>query len=243
MKLTNGLFVTGTDTDIGKTWFSVALMRALQHRGLDVAGMKPVAAGCDWVEGLLRNQDALLLQKYSSLCMDYADINPYAFESAVSPHIACGNTVVNLAKIVEAYSNLQGQVNVVIVEGAGGWFSPLSKNFDNASLAIALQLPVIIVVGLRLGCINHALLTWRALQAASVECAGWVAVTLDPEMSGLSENIDFLKSNIDAPFLGLMPYLSRPDFDVLAGRISTSGLIADAGMAINFQNGTGLWHQ
>lgn len=211
-----GFFITGTDTDAGKTWASVALMRALQGRGKIVTGMKPVAAGCEWRQNGWKNQDALFLQQYASLVLDYQLINPYAFELPVSPHIACGEVDVEIEVILAAYQMLKDASDLVVVEGAGGWYSPVSRNLDNAGLAMALQLPVIMVVGMRLGCINHARLTYQAIRQTGLEMAGWLAVRIDPGMREFEANLAFLKDKIDAPLLGVLPHLEKPDFDGLA---------------------------
>lgn len=214
--MTRGFFVTGTDTDVGKTWSSVALMRALQAQGLRVVGMKPVAAGCEWTREGWRNQDALLLQQHASLAIDYPIVNPYAFENPVSPHIACGDAAVEMEVILKAFRELQTISDLVLVEGAGGWHSPLSRDFDNAGLARALGLPVILVVGMRLGCINHALLSYRAILQAGVGLAGWLAVEIDPVMREFQANLEYLADRIEVPLLGVLPHLDSPDFEVLA---------------------------
>ncbi|MCK9606482.1 MAG: dethiobiotin synthase [Methylomonas sp.] len=218
--MSSGFFVTGTDTNVGKTWSTLALMRALQRQGLSVNGMKPVAAGCEWLQGGWRNSDALLLQQYASRALDYRHINPYAFQPSVSPHIACGNTDVRLDVILNAYRFLKTQGDCVLVEGAGGWFSPLCRAWDNAYLAVALQLPIILVVGVRLGCINHALLTYRAIQQSGCELAGWLAVLIDKDMPEFQANLDFLKQRIGSPLLGVLPHLPSPDFAYLAALIT-----------------------
>ncbi len=214
-----GFFITGTDTDVGKTWVSIALMHKLQRNGLVVTGMKPVAAGCDWLQGGWKNQDALLLQLHASCAMAYELVNPYAFERPVSPHIACGEKQVGLDVILPAYQVLQSVSGMVVVEGAGGWFSPLGRELDNAGLAKALQLPVIMVVGMRLGCINHALLTYQAIKASGLECAGWVAVQIDSAMIDVQANLDFLAARMDIRLLGCLPYLEMPDFELLSSYI------------------------
>jgi dethiobiotin synthetase len=206
-------FITGTDTGIGKTWTTLALMQALQKRGQSVIGMKPVAAGCEWLEGQWKNEDALLMQQNSSVSLSYSEINPYAFELPVSPHLACGQSVVDLALIKERFSALQQKADRVLVEGAGGWLSPLSPNFDNAQLARKLCLPVIMVVGLRLGCINHALLTRQAILASGVKFAGWIAVQMDQSMLHQEDNIAYLKQQIDRPLLWTLPYKEKRMFD------------------------------
>lgn len=218
--MSQSYFVTGTDTDIGKTWSTLALMRCLQRNGFSVLGMKPVAAGCVWQDGGWRNQDALSLQAKGSRQPGYDLINPYAFPEPISPHLACGATEVSTAKIIDCYLQLAEQVDVVLVEGAGGWYSPLSGEICNAELAACLKLPVILVVGLRLGCINHALLTARAIQQQGLACAGWIAVAIDADMPFRKDNIAYLQQHIQAPLLGELPHQPRPDFDRLADCLS-----------------------
>lgn len=215
-----GYFITGTDTNIGKTWSSLALMRALQLQGNRVVGMKPVSAGCDWLQGGWKNQDALLLQQFASHALDYQYINPYAFERPVSPHIACGETDVDLSVILTKFEYLLARSDVVLVEGAGGWLSPLSKSWDNAYLAKALQLPVILVVGLRLGCINHARLTYQAIQQSGLPIAGWLAVKIDETMQSCQANLDYLHDCLDAPCWGVLPNMPNADFTELAKSIT-----------------------
>lgn len=217
--MSSGFFITGTDTDVGKTWVTLALMRALQMQGLVVNGMKPVAAGCQWMQGGWKNADALLLQQYASRALDYHHINPYAFQSPVSPHIACGDSEVKLDVILHGFRFLKARSDCVLVEGAGGWFSPLCREWDNAHLAKIMQLPVILVVGMRLGCINHARLTNQAVRQSGCELAGWVAVRIDRDMADFQANLDFLQAGIDAPLLGVLPYMRRPDFAYLASRL------------------------
>lgn len=217
--MARGFFITGTDTNVGKTWATVALMHALQCQGQKVVGMKPIAAGCEWRQGGWKNQDAIWLQQYASIALDYDQINPYAFEPPISPHIACGETDVNLAVIQSQFQKLQTLIDCTLVEGAGGWLSPLGQAFDNADLATALQLPVILVVGMRLGCINHARLSYLAIQQAKLDCAGWLAVQLDPGMPAFSANLSFIQEAIQAPLLGMLPYLKKPDFEFLAKHI------------------------
>jgi dethiobiotin synthetase len=216
MSVAQGYFITGTDTHVGKTWVTVALMRMFKQQGLSVAGMKPVAAGCEWQQGQWKNEDALLIQEHASVNLPYQQINPYAFKLPLSPHLACEGTTVDINVLQENLKKLKQQVDVVLVEGAGGWFSPLGETFNNAYLAEAMQLPIIMVVAIRLGCINHALLTWLAIQASAVECAGWVAVKIDNQMLQADENIQYLQKHINAPLVGVLPHLNRPDFDKLA---------------------------
>lgn len=214
-----GYFITGTDTNIGKTWSAIALMRAFQRRGQIVNGMKPVAAGCEWMQGGWKNQDAILLQRYSSTAFDYKIINPYAFEKPVSPHVACGQSIVDIDVILADFHSLQSASDLVLVEGAGGWCSPLCKTWDNAYLAKVLQLPVIMVCGLRLGCINHARLTYQAIQQLGLPVAGWLAVQIDKEMQEYQASLEYLQKCIHAPFWGFLPNLPIQDFDSLADNV------------------------
>lgn len=222
--MTAGFFITGTDTDVGKTWATIALMRALQRQGLQVAAMKPVAAGCVWQHGQLKNADALLMQAYASMDLNYAMINPYAFEAAISPHLACGEVVVELSVLLEQLSHLQQLADLVVVEGAGGWYSPLSGELDNADLAKVLGFPVILVVGLRLGCINHARLTLKAIQQANLSCAGWVAVQIDPMMQAFEANLVYLQQQLDAPLLAVLPHIKHQDFEFLSQQFNQENL-------------------
>ncbi|MGD0959200.1 MAG: dethiobiotin synthase [Methylomonas sp.] len=218
--MTPGLFITGTDTNIGKTWTTLALMRYLRRKGYVVAAMKPVAAGCSWQDGRLVNQDALLLQQHGSITPVYEQVNPYAFELPVSPHLACGETEVDPLVILSAYSALKRQADCVLVEGAGGWLSPLGLGLDNAGLAISLKLPVIVVVGMRLGCINQARLTVQAVKQTGITCAGWVAVEIEPRRTDYRANLDYLQKCLGLPLLAELPHLQTADVDVLAGRFA-----------------------
>lgn len=211
--MAQGFFVTGTDTDVGKTWVTVALLRYFRRQGKTVIGMKPVAAGCELIDGQLKNSDALLLQAHSSVDVDYQHINPYAYTLPVSPHIAGAHDPVDLAVVLGYFQTLQSLADVVVVEGAGGWYSPLNAQQDNAALASALKLPVILVVAIRLGCINHACLSMQVIVQSGLRCVGWVAVCLDPDMLEQPANIDYLTSVLDVPLLGVMPYLTEVDTD------------------------------
>jgi len=223
--MSKAFFITGTDTGAGKTWASVALMRCFNLQGLSVIGMKPVAAGCEWQDGQLKNEDALLLQQHASLVLDYEEINPYAYEAAVSPHLAANDNPVQIDGVLKAFNRIKDKADVLVVEGAGGWFAPVNNEQDIADLAVALQIPVIMVVAIRLGCINHARLTFKAIQAANVECAGWIAVCVDPDMQKQAENIATIKNKITVPLLGVLPYVDVMDFDRLAENIIREKLI------------------
>ena len=199
-----GYFVTGTDTDVGKTTFTVALIRALQQQSLKVAAMKPVAAGGVAIDGRCVNEDVLALSQAADIQADLSIINPYAFMPPIAPHIAAAQagTTIELDKIVAAYSALAAQADAVVVEGAGGLCVPLNAQSDIADLVAALHLPIILVVGMRLGCLNHALLTAEVIASRGLKWAGWVANILDPEMPALEENIATLESRLPSPSLG-----------------------------------------
>ena len=222
-----GYFITGTDTNAGKTWATISLMRYFKQQGKSVAGMKPVASGCSFPcaawecqDGRLKNEDALLIQENSSVTIDYDLINPYAYEFPVSPHIAGINDPVKLATIVEKFNTLKELAEVVLVEGAGGWYAPVNDHEDISDLAKALALPIIMVVAIRLGCINHAKLTGQAIQHTGLPCAGWIAVCLDPDMLNRDENIRTIETALNVPLLGILPYQAIVDFDFLAGQLT-----------------------
>jgi len=203
-----GFFVTGTDTGVGKTQISVGLMALLQQQGLIVAGMKPIASGCEITVKGLRNDDAVQLQQQANIDLPYERINPYAFEAAIAPHIAAKqvDVEIDLDGIVKNYQRIQQDSDCIIVEGAGGWFVPINTQYTMADLALRLQLPIILVVDIKLGCINHALLTVQAIESTGLILQGWVANhTQENEQS--SEIIDTLKHAISAPCLGNVPRL------------------------------------
>lgn len=218
MSSARGWFVTGTDTGVGKTLVSLALMHRLQESGLRVAGMKPVASGCARLSQGLRNDDAVQLRAQSDVQLDYAVHNPYAFAPPVAPHIAArqAGITIDADVIVAAAARLSERADCLIVEGAGGWLVPLNDHETLAGLAVRLQLPVILVVAMRLGCLNHALLTARAVEHSGLSLAGWVANCLEPDMEAGQENINSLKSRLSAPLLGILPALSGPDTRQLA---------------------------
>jgi dethiobiotin synthetase len=211
-----GFFITGTDTGVGKTWATLALMDFLQARGLAVIGMKPVASGCFRKEGELRNEDALLLMENASLVVDYSKLNIYAFEQPASPHIAasCQGETVEIAKIVLQCRDLESVVDCVLVEGIGGWEVPLNDSQRVSHLACSLQLPVILVVGMRLGCLNHAFLTHDAMIRSGVVCAGWIANCIDEDFPNLVENLATLASGFSFPCLGMIPFCAKLDDSV-----------------------------
>ena len=218
-----GYFITGTDTGVGKTVVTLGLMQYLQQQGVTVAAMKPVAAGCEQTAAGLRNDDAVQLMQQSSISLDYDQVNPYAFEPAIAPHIAASQCGVRIEpeRILRTYSELTDLVDCVLVEGAGGWLVPLNDSATMADLAVQLGLNTILVVGIRLGCLNHALLSAAAIQSSGLKFAGWVANCLPSTRAGaVDENINSLKSRISAPLLGIVPALSGVSAKAVAGCVS-----------------------
>ncbi len=207
------LFITGTDTGIGKTWAALGCMAHWQSQGLAVNGMKPVASGAAGPPGQRRNADAVLLREQSSRPPAYERVNPYAFAEPIAPHIAAAreNTRVELPVLAAAFAALAATADRVVVEGVGGWRVPLCEGLQTADLVRRLGLVVVLVVGLRLGCINHALLTAEAIQVAGAPFGGWLASALDPEYGEERATLDYLGRQIPAPFLGNIPCLERLD--------------------------------
>lgn len=209
----SGLFITGTDTDAGKTLCAIAIIKKLasttQQR---IAAMKPVAAGATLTQQGLRNQDALLLSAASTVQAPYDLINPYCFAPAIAPHIAAAqqNVEISTEYIQTCYQQLVQKSDIVIVEGAGGWHVPLNASQRLSDLAILLSLPVVIVVNIKLGCLNHTLLTLEAIQNSGLPIFGWIANITNPKDACQQENIAYLKSNLPPPLLGIIPYLNEP---------------------------------
>lgn len=205
-----GLFVTGTDTGVGKTRVAVALIHALRAQGLNVAAMKPVSAGSEPGE---LNEDVVALMQAANVEADVRDINPYAFAEPIAPHLAAeqAGVRIELPVIAAAYSRLAARSDVVVVEGAGGWRVPLNEREDMASLAQHLGLPVVLVVGLRLGCLNHALLTAESIQHLTLPWVGWVGNHIDPGMAMLDQNVRALRSRLPVPCLGIHAFSPAPD--------------------------------
>ena len=205
-----GVFVTGTDTEVGKTVVSTALIRSLVASGMKVAGMKPIAAGATPSPEGLRNDDALALIAAANVSAPYETINPYCLAEPTSPHIAAANagTRIELAPIVHGFDRLAADSDLVVVEGAGGWHAPLNETQTMADLAAALDLPVVLVVGLRLGCLNHALLTAESIAARGLWLAGWIGNHVQPSFAHAPENIATLEARLNAPLLAVVPFLS-----------------------------------
>lgn len=203
---TGGWFVTGTDTGVGKTLVAEVLLRALRARGLPAIGMKPVASGCRRSAPGLRSDDAESLIAASGVIAPYDDVNPYAFEPAVAPHLAAKQPI-SIERIRGHFERLRSRASYIVVEGVGGWAVPIGPGQTMADVAAALDLPVVLVVGLRLGCLNHALLTAQAIRERDLTLAGWVANPVDPEMSHVEENIAALAERIGAPLVASLPRL------------------------------------
>jgi dethiobiotin synthetase len=206
--LSPAIFVTGTDTGVGKTLVAVALVRALVQLGLRVAVMKPIASGARSTAEGLRNDDATVLAAAANVDADYRTINPYCFIPPISPHIAAkeAGIAINLALIRDRFHALAALADFVVVEGAGGWYAPISATHTMADLAQALDIPALLVIGLRLGCLNHALLTKREIEARGVAFAGWVANGVDAAFERRDENLASLESLLEQPPLAVLPF-------------------------------------
>lgn len=213
---TKDYFITGTDTEIGKTFVTAALLRAFAQRGLRTLGMKPVAAGAEMVDGVWHNEDVDQLIAASSVKAPQAIVAPYLMRTPAAPHIVAQleEVQIDVRQIAASYQQARELANVVLVEGVGGYVVPLDETTSTVDMAQALNLPVILVVGMRLGCINHALLTAQAIQASGLHLAGWVANTVDAEMKFFEENVQALKQRLPAPCLGVMPRSSASQIDM-----------------------------
>ncbi|MCB1736222.1 MAG: dethiobiotin synthase [Gammaproteobacteria bacterium] len=213
-----GLFITGTDTDIGKTRITEALIYAFVSRGERVAGLKPIAAGCQRTPVGLRNDDALAMMRQANVELPYETVNPYAFEPPIAPHIAAAEAGIEMdPDVIQGVVQAVGeQADRVIVEGVGGWQVPIDDFVNTADLAELLGLPVIMVVGLRVGALNHALLTAEAIYARGVPIGGWLVNVVDPEMTRIDENIETLQRQIAFPYLGRVPWLTHPSAEEIA---------------------------
>jgi dethiobiotin synthetase len=216
---TSGIFVTGTDTGVGKTLVSVSFVKALVRHGLRVSVMKPVASGSEHTPAGLRNADALALAEASNVTVPYAAINPYCFEPAVSPHIAAeeAGIEVDTGLIRDRFEALASLADFVVVEGAGGWYAPISATKMMADLPKLLGVPVLLVVGLRLGCLNHAVLTKRAIEADGAQFAGWMANKIDPTLERSGENLASLERMLGSAPLAVFPFAPEAQSDVRNG--------------------------
>ncbi len=206
--MTPAFFVTGTDTGAGKTFASTVLLHALRQRGLRAVGMKPVASGSATTPEGLRNDDALELQSASEPVLPYALVNPWALREPTAPEIAArlDGVCVTMTPVLAAFETLKAQADVVLVEGVGGFLAPINADLDQCELPRQLGLPVLVVVGLKLGCINHARLTIEAVQARGFSVLGWIASDVEPEMLYPDDYFEALKAALPLPCLGRIPY-------------------------------------
>ncbi|MBJ9976989.1 dethiobiotin synthase [Pseudomonas sp. S75] len=217
--MAHAYFIAGTDTDVGKTTIAAGLLAAARRKGWSTLAAKPVASGCTSSAQGLRNSDALALMAQSSIVLPYEQVNPYAFEPAIAPHVAAreAGVLLEVGALQTAMQDLLAhQADFTLVEGAGGWRVPLSAQANLSDLAIALKLPVILVVGVRLGCINHAVLSAEAIVRDGLPLAGWVANVVDPHISRLQDNLDSLVERLPAPCLGRVPWLERATAQTVA---------------------------
>jgi len=226
--MTRGFFISGTDTGVGKTCISLGLMRALQAQGHSVVGMKPVASGCHVVSNRLENDDALRLQGCASFPVKYSQVNPYAFESAIAPHLAAriSSASIQVQVIGKSFRELSERAEFVVVEGVGGWLVPINEEQTMQDVAVELGLPVILVVAIRLGCLNHALLTAAAILDSGLPLAGWVANRVDPQCQQPDEIVHALDERLPAALLANIIFAK--DLTVIEnqfGGIDLAGLV------------------
>lgn len=225
------IFVTGTDTEIGKTVVASGIVRAANLAGKNAVGLKPVAAGCDKVDGKLRNEDAMSLIDAANLKLPYETVNPIALAPAIAPHIAAEQANLSIsASILKLHyeRNLVEdlRLDLAVYEGAGGWFVPLNDYETFQDFVLAMQLDVVLVVGMKLGCINHALLTERAIKTSGLSFVGWVANFAEPAMDVANENLETLMQRLGAPLLGVVPNLKEPVAEEVAKHLNINVLIA-----------------
>jgi dethiobiotin synthetase len=226
--MSRGVFVTGTDTAVGKTLAACALIHALRDRGIDVLPMKPIAAGAVTHAGGWANEDSIaLLRAAGADGSKLSDVTPILLREPMAPHIAATREkrVIALAPVRAAFDRLAAACEFVVVEGVGGFEVPLGDGLDTVDLARAIGLPVVLVVGLRLGCLNHALLTARAIRASGLPFAGWIANAIDPAMAVPGENVAALEERLEAPLLARLPSHARPDPAALAASIDLDRLL------------------
>ena len=211
-------FITGTDTGVGKTFVTCALLYTLKAQGIAAIGMKPIAAGGEMTPDGLNNEDVEALHLASVVKLQREDLNCYLLSEPIAPHIAAANEDIDidLDVIRQRFDQLAELADVVLVEGVGGFIVPLGDNINTADLAQDLDLPVILVVGMRLGCLNHALLTQEAILARGLTLAGWVANQIDPHMAELDANIEALEERIRAPLLGVIEWQKQPDAESIS---------------------------
>jgi dethiobiotin synthetase len=223
-----GVFVAGTDTGVGKTRVVVGLIRALRSLGCVAGGMKPVASGVIGADSSILNEDAAMIAAVcASTGVDAADMNPYCFEWPVSPHIGAERAGIRIdpERIATACDRLTQHFEYIVVEGTGGWLCPIGSEATMADVAAALGLPVVLVVGVRLGCLNHALLSAQAIEHRGMPLRGWIGSLIDPDMPVLRENLQALGQRLSAPLLGWLPYSRERDGDAAALTLAALSLI------------------
>lgn len=225
--MAKGVFITGTDTGVGKTWFTLALMQAFKKRGYKTNGMKPVATGGSYINGKLMNDDARLIFQHCDEPVNYEHINPFVFEAPVSPNFAARNAgeIVELDQIVANYNQLASACDIVAVEGIGGWRVPLSDKIGTADLVRELELPVILVVGLRLGCINHAILTAEAIKADGINLCGWVSNQLDKDYLHREDTAELLNEVLACPNIANLDHMAALDSEEMGKKIDPSFIL------------------
>jgi len=204
-------FITGTDTGVGKTTITLGMLKKLNAMGNSTVAMKPIASGCRVKNWKLVNDDALALQQQASIFLDYDSVNPFAYEAAIAPHIAAekSGSILNKKIVMQAITHFlttNDHVDVALIEGAGGWQLPLNDMDFLSEVIVSLQIPAILVVGMKLGCLNHAVLTAQAISQAGSPFAGWIANCVEPNMPTLAENIAYLRRRFTAPCLGIIPF-------------------------------------
>jgi dethiobiotin synthetase len=217
--MTRGFFITGTDTGAGKTYATCCLLHAFSARGLRALGMKPVASGSELQNGEFRNEDALLLQAASTIDVPYALINPYALREPTAPEIAArlDGATIALSAIQSAYAELAAQADIVLVEGVGGWLAPITEQIDQADIPRTLDLSVILVVGLKLGCLNHARLSVEAIRSRGFQLAGWLCSDVDPNLRFSEDYFAALERVMDAPLIGRIGHAhQQPELNISA---------------------------
>ncbi len=206
-------FVTGTDTGSGKTWLTLGLLSAFRQRGNLALGMKPIASGCSRIDDVLVSEDAELIRKYNSTSLPYQLVNPLAFEHACSPNLAAQmeKPEVAIEPILNAYKEVSEQCDITVLEGIGGWRVPFSEKLDAATIVKSINAEIIMVVAIRLGCINHAFLTLEVINSDAVKLAGWVAICTEPDFDFSDQTVEFLQGSLNLPLLGVIPFLQKLD--------------------------------
>ncbi len=226
--LTKGFFILGTDTGVGKTFVASSVLSILKANHYSTMGLKPIASGVQLTIEGLRNDDALCLQKAASLYLPYEQINPFCFSEPIAPHIAADreNRQLTVALVLEAcQQSLSQPVDYCLVEGIGGVCVPLNEKETFTDLVQVMGFPIILVVGLRLGCLNQALLTWKYLQSRKLQVRGWLANQVDPTMECVEENIKLLNAMLPLPYLGFYPYLKKPTLSDFSSLIDYKALL------------------